>query len=73
MYPLTCFSSVDDEFGRLKRASLAQALAGHAHTAGITDLRLVDHDRDWAAGNMASILFNVNKVLANFFGHEGDT
>lgn len=68
----TCISSVDDELRGLKGPGLAQALPAHTHAAGVADLRLADHHSDGAAGNMATILLDVHKVLPNLFRHKGD-
>lgn len=68
----TCISSVDDELRGLKGPGLAQALPAHTHAAGVADLRLADHHGDGAAGNMATVLLDVHKVLPNLFRHKGD-
>lgn len=69
----TCISSIDDEVSRLKRTSFAQSLAGHSYPTGVCDLGLLDHDRNGAAGNMATVFLDVDEVLARLFGYEGHT
>lgn len=66
----TCFASVDDELSRLEGPGLAQALATNTYTAGITDLRLIDHDRYGAARNMAAVLLDVHQMLSDLLRNE---
>lgn len=69
----TCFTRVDDKLCRLEGSGFAQALTAHTHSAGIADLRLADHHRYGAAGDMATVLLDVHQVLASLLRNEGNT
>lgn len=65
MNAFTCITCVDDELSWLKCPGLTQTLAAHAYAAGVSDLRLADHNSNRAAGNVATILLDVHQVLTD--------
>lgn len=68
----TCITSIDEELGRLKGPGLAETRATHTHTAGIANLRLVDHHRDRAALNMLTVLPDIHQMFPNLLRNKRD-
>lgn len=69
---LTCVPGVDDELGHLEGVSLHQPLTVNLHLAGISDLRLSDHDLERTVRNMFPVLLHAHRVFSNFLWCERD-
>lgn len=70
---LTGIPCVDYEARVSEGGSLDEAVAVNFDLAGVTDLRLDDHDGDGTVGDVTAVLQDADFVVTHLPGDEGDT
>lgn len=70
---LTGLPRVDHEAGVVEGGSLDEAVAVNFDQAGVSDLRLDDHDGDGTVGDVTAVLQDADLVFAHLPRDEGDT
>lgn len=70
---LTGLASVDHEAGVVESSSLDEAVTVNLDLAGVTNLRLDDHDGDGTVGDVTAVLKDADQMFTNLPRNEGDT